>query len=147
MSLRRSAASCFNRPVWELTPPHSGRDPRPHLALKEPQTRPPPRAQLRSLVWTLLSTYGFSVPDVALPVGEPYNRSMRLTRRKHWRLRLAAPVVGLSLLAWSYFGDGGAWAFYAALALCIATTVPYIPDDIRRDRERKLRRGRAPHTT
>jgi hypothetical protein len=70
---------------------------------------------------------------------------MRLTRRKHWRLRLAAPVVGLSLLAWSYFG-GAAWPSYAAMALCIAITVPYIPDDIRRDRERKLLRqaGRTP---
>lgn len=71
---------------------------------------------------------------------------MRLpTAATHPRLRFAVFVLAICVLIWSFFG-GHEWWFWAAFAVSVALTLLFLPDDRRRDRERKLRRQRETPT-
>jgi hypothetical protein len=57
-------------------------------------------------------------------------------KRKHWRFRTALSLLGLGLVAWSYFG-GSMAPFWVALGLLGTMQIAYWRSDQRMMREQR----------
>jgi hypothetical protein len=63
--------------------------------------------------------------------------------RRHGTARLLALPVGIGLLAWAFLFGGPVWAVFVYTGLVLATTLPYLPDDLRRKHARAEREAAA----